>query len=104
MDFSSSYIVGKLSMSQSSVIQIAGQAIYLAFELAGPVLGAALAVGLLVSLFQTLTQIQEATLSFLPKLAAIALVLFVTGHWMIGQLITFTTTLYGEIPKLLGGG
>lgn len=91
-------------MNQTSIIQIAGQAIYLAFEIAGPVLGAALIVGLLVSLFQTLTQIQEATLSFLPKLAAIAAVLFLTGHWMMGQLVTFTTTLYGEIPKLLGGG
>ena len=90
-------------MSESQVIQIASQAIFFALKLAGPILLTALVVGLVVSVFQTLTQVQEATLSFLPKIAAIVAVLFVSGHWMITQLMTFTTQLYAEIPKLLGG-
>jgi len=73
-------------------------------KLAGPALAASLIIGLLVSLFQTLTQLQEATLTFLPKLLAIAGVIYLTAHWMITQLTTFTVSLYGEIPKLLGGG
>jgi flagellar biosynthetic protein FliQ len=90
-------------MNESSLIQIASQALYVGVKLAGPALAVSLAVGLLISLFQTLTQIQEATLTFLPKLAAIGAVLFLTGHWMISQVTTFTIALYGQIPKLLGG-
>jgi flagellar biosynthetic protein FliQ len=62
-------------MNDGPILQIAGQTLYLATKLAGPVLAGALAIGLLVALLQTLTQIQEATLSFLPKLAVIALIL-----------------------------
>ena len=90
-------------MNESSLIQIASQALFVGVKLAGPVLAVSLAVGLVVSLFQTLTQIQEATLTFLPKLIAIGAVLFVTGHWMISQMVSFTLQLYGQIPKLLGG-
>lgn len=90
-------------MNESSLIQIGSQALYIVLKIAGPILVVSLAVGLLVSLFQTLTQIQEATLSFLPKVAAIAIVLLVSGHWMISEIVTFTTTLYGQIPSLLGG-
>ena len=88
-------------MNDGPILQIAGQTLYLATKLAGPVLAGALAIGLVVALLQTLTQIQEATLSFLPKLAIIALILLVTGHWMLGQLTGFTIELYRELPTLV---
>jgi flagellar biosynthetic protein FliQ len=62
-----------------------------------------LIVGLLVSIFQAVTQIQEQTLSFIPKIAGLAVVLVVGGPWMLGQLLTWTEELYGQIPKLVGG-
>jgi flagellar biosynthetic protein FliQ len=91
-------------MNESSLISIASSALFVGMQLAGPALAVSLIVGLLVSLFQTLTQLQESTLTFLPKLLAIAGVIYFTAHWMISQLTTFTISLFGEIPKLLGGG
>ncbi|MHB8189198.1 MAG: flagellar biosynthetic protein FliQ [Ferrimicrobium sp.] len=88
-------------MNDGPVLQLAGQTLYLAGQLAGPILASALIIGLIVALFQTLTQLQEPTLSFLPKLVVIAFVLFVAGHWMLAELVTFTTTVYGEIPHLV---
>jgi flagellar biosynthetic protein FliQ len=88
-------------MNDAAVMQIFGQALTVATALAGPTLAAALGIGLLIALVQTLTQIQEATLSFLPKLAVIALVLFVSGHWMLSELVGFTDQLYREIPNLV---
>jgi len=88
-------------MNDGPILQIAGETLYVAAKLAGPVLAGALAIGLVVALVQTLTQIQEATLSFLPKLAIIALILFVSGHWMLSQLTGFTVELYRELPTLV---
>jgi flagellar biosynthetic protein FliQ len=65
--------------------------------IAGPILGAGLLVGLVVSVFQAVTQIQETTLSFIPKLAAILLVLALLGHFMLNRLIGFTTTLLANL-------
>jgi flagellar biosynthetic protein FliQ len=89
-------------MTDSNVIQIATQALWLAAKLAGPILAVSLAVGLAVALFQALTQIQEASLSFVPKLLAIALVIALSGHWMIAQIEYFVATLFQQIPQLLG--
>lgn len=88
-------------MHDSTVVHIAGQALALVAELAGPVLVATLAIGLVVALFQAVTSVQESTLSFLPKLVAVAVVLLFAGHWMIGQLTSFTEALYAEIPRLV---
>ncbi|ACU53125.1 flagellar biosynthetic protein FliQ [Acidimicrobium ferrooxidans DSM 10331] len=88
-------------MNDAAVLQIARTALEVATLVAGPVLAVALLVGLVVALAQTLTQIQEATLSFVPKLAAIALVLLFTGHWMLQELTTMTTQLYSQIPHLV---
>ncbi|KJE76599.1 flagellar biosynthetic protein FliQ [Ferrimicrobium acidiphilum] len=88
-------------MNDGPVLQIAGQTLYLAAKLAGPVLAGALAIGLVVAFIQTLTQIQEATLSFLPKLVVIALIIFLAGHWMLSELDGFTIQLYREIPSLV---
>ena len=61
-----------------------------------------LIVGLVVSVFQAVTQIQEQTLSFIPKIIALAVVLVVGGPWMLGQLISWTQELYGQIPNMVG--
>jgi flagellar biosynthesis protein FliQ len=90
-------------MSQDQVISICVSAMEVAMKVAMPLLLVGLVVGLLVSIFQAATQIQEQTLSFIPKIAGLAVVLVVGGPWMLGQLITWTEGLYAEIPKLVGG-
>ena len=88
-------------MTDSAVVSIAIQAIMVTAKLAGPILIVSLAIGLGVSLIQSVTQIQEVTLSFVPKLAGVALVIVVSGHWMLSQLITFTQQLFELLPHLL---
>ncbi len=91
-------------MRDSTVIEIALQSIMLAAKLAAPILLTALAVGFGISLFQSVTQIQEATLSFVPKAIAIAVVIVVSGNWMLHELVSFTTQLYEQIPTILQNG
>ena len=88
-------------MTDHEVINIAVQSILLATKLAGPILGVSLAIGLFVGLIQSATQIQEQTLTFVPKLAGVALVIVITGHWMLAQIIGFTQNLFGMIPHLI---
>ncbi|MDA8061865.1 MAG: flagellar biosynthesis protein FliQ [Actinomycetota bacterium] len=88
-------------MTDTTVVHLAGQAMLIIAELAGPALAVTLVVGLVVSLFQAVTSIQESTLSFLPKLVAVALVLLLTGQWMVGQLVGFVEQLYASIPGLV---
>jgi flagellar biosynthetic protein FliQ len=76
-------------------------ALWLAVLLAGPLLLSALAVGLLIGVFQAATQIQEMTLSFIPKLLALVIALFVAGPWMMQVVVNFAA-LFLEIPGLLG--
>ncbi len=90
-------------MSQDQVISICVSAMELALKIGMPILLVGLVVGLLVSIFQAATQIQEQTLSFIPKVAGLAVVLVVAGPWMLGQLLTWTEGLYLSIPKLVGG-
>jgi flagellar biosynthesis protein FliQ len=88
-------------VTDGSVIDIAVQSILLATKLAAPILGVALAIGLLIGLLQSATQLQEQTLTFVPKLAGVALVLIIAGHWMLAQWIGFTHNLFAMIPHLL---
>jgi flagellar biosynthetic protein FliQ len=90
-------------MSEDQVVSICVSTMELALKIAMPILLVGLVVGLLVSIFQVVTQIQEQTLSFIPKIAGLAVVLVVAGPWMLGQLLTWTEELYGQIPKLVGG-
>lgn len=90
-------------MDTNAVLDVAVKALILAAKLAAPVLVTALVIGFIVSLIQSVTQIQEVTLSFVPKAIGAAVALIVCGHWMIGQLVTFTTDLYAQIPALVGG-
>ena len=89
-------------MSDADVLHIAAQALWTATKLAAPMLIVSLAIGTLVSLFQAVTQVQEMTLTFVPKLAGIALVLVLGGSWMLGTMSDFTRQLFEAIPGLLG--
>jgi flagellar biosynthetic protein FliQ len=89
-------------MDQDTVINLASQAMSLAFKVAGPLLLGAMAVGLLVSIFQAVTQIQEQSLTLIPKIAIIAVIAVVLGPWMLDQLVVYTTNLYSAIPSLVG--
>ncbi|MGH9068808.1 MAG: flagellar biosynthetic protein FliQ [Acidimicrobiales bacterium] len=91
-------------MTESQAITLLTQAMVLTAKTVGPILLASLVVGLVVAIFQGLTQVNDYTLSFAPKLAAVALVIIVTGHWLLSQLTHYTTTLYTMIPKILAGG
>jgi flagellar biosynthetic protein FliQ len=88
-------------MNQDTVVNLAAQAMSLALKVAGPLLLAALVIGLLVSVFQAVTQIQEQSLSLIPKIAGVAVVIVVLGPWMLGELVTYTTALYTSIPSLV---
>jgi flagellar biosynthesis protein FliQ len=90
-------------VSDTTVLNLASQALILIAELAGPVLLVSLVVGLIVSLFQAVTSIQEFTLTFLPKVVAIGVVLLVTGHWMLANTVAYTEHLYNSIPQILAG-
>jgi flagellar biosynthesis protein FliQ len=90
-------------VDDNTVIHLASQALVLIAELAGPVLVVSLAVGLVVALFQAVTSIQEFTLTFLPKVVAIGIVLLVLGHWMLGSTVAYTEHLYNSIPHVLKG-
>ena len=89
-------------MNDSQVVHLGLQAMTMAAKLSAPVLLTALMVGFAISLFQSVTQIQEATLSFVPKAVGVGVALLASGNWMLHELITFTTGLYNQIPTLLG--
>jgi flagellar biosynthesis protein FliQ len=88
-------------MDQDTVVNLAAQAMTLSLKVAGPLLGVGLVIGLLVSIFQAVTQIQEQSLSLIPKIVGIALVIVVLGPWMLGQLVSYTTALYTAIPTMV---
>lgn len=90
-------------MDTNAVLDIGLQALLLAGKLCAPVLVTALVVGFAVSLLQSITQIQEVTLSFVPKAIAVAAALLIAGHWMIAEAVAFTHELFERIPSLLGG-
>lgn len=90
-------------MDTAAVLDIGAAALLLAAKLAAPVLVTSLVVGFVVSLVQSVTQIQEITLSFVPKAVAAALALLVTGHWMISEVVAFTHDLFDRVPALVGG-
>jgi flagellar biosynthetic protein FliQ len=89
-------------MDTSAVLDIGVQGLIVAAKLCAPILVTALVVGFAVSLLQSITQIQEVTLSFVPKAIAVALAILICGHWMIAEMVAFTNELFGRIPGLLG--
>ena len=91
-------------MNQDVVINVGMQAMQLAFKVAMPLLLVGLAIGLVVSVFQAVTQIQEQTLTFIPKIVAMGVVLVVAGPWMLSEVVTYTEQLYSSIPTMIDGG
>ncbi len=89
-------------MTEDMVLQIGEDALLLIVYLAAPLLLSALFVGLLVGVLQAVTQIQEQTLSFIPKLMALVVALVLMGPWLLQLWITFTQELYMQIPSLIG--
>ena len=89
-------------MSDSDVTDIAVQTMVLAAKVAAPILLTALIVGFAISLFQAATQIQEPTLSFVPKIIAVSIALLLTGNWTLSELVSFTHQLFAMLPHLLG--
>jgi flagellar biosynthetic protein FliQ len=89
-------------MSDTAIIDIALQTMLVALKLSAPILVTALVIGFAVSLFQSLTQIQEVTLAFVPKLVGVGIALLLCGNWMMHTLVTFTDNLFDSIPSLLG--
>jgi flagellar biosynthesis protein FliQ len=85
-------------MTPESVIEIGQHALYVAMLIAAPLLLTALAIGLLIGVIQAATQINEMTLSFIPKLIAMALVALITGPWMLRTLVQFTRQLIEGLP------
>jgi flagellar biosynthetic protein FliQ len=90
-------------MNTSALMDIGMLAMLTAAKLAAPVLITALVVGFGISLIQSITQIQEVTLSFVPKAVAVAIVLLISGHWMISEMVDFTHALFEKIPSLISG-
>src|SRR6185312_151394 len=86
------------SMTPESIMELGQHALYVAMLVAAPLLLTALAVGLLIGVIQAATQINEMTLSFIPKLIAMALVALVAGPWMLRLLVQFTTQLIESLP------
>lgn len=89
-------------MTPETVVTIGQGAIEVVLVIISILLLPALGVGLLVSMFQAATQINEQTLSFIPKLFIIFIVVLVAGNWMLSILINYTTTLFTSIPSLIG--
>ena len=87
-------------MSDSIVVDLARNALLLAASLAGPMLLVALIVGLIISILQAVTQLQEQTLAFVPKLAAVAMVFLIGLPWMIQTAVRYTAELLRSIPNL----
>ena len=89
-------------MSHQLIVDLARNAIMLALLLAGPMLIVALGVGLIISIIQAVTQIQEQTLSFVPKLIAVAGTFLLALPWSLQLLIKYTTELFRSLPSLVG--
>jgi flagellar biosynthetic protein FliQ len=87
-------------MTDAQVIEIVSGAFAIASKVAGPILMAALLVGVTVSLLQTITQIQEMTLTFVPKLVAAGLIVLFSGRWMIRTMVTWVEGLWSLIPTI----
>lgn len=86
-------------MTEGMVIDVGGRAALLALYLAGPLLGFGLAAGLMISIFQAVTSIQEMTLTFIPKILAVVLALILFGNWMLQMAVTFAADLLLNLPN-----
>lgn len=89
-------------MSTEFIIKLAGEAVYAVLKASAPMMVIALVVGLLISVFQATTQIQEQTLAFVPKILAVLLSILVFGPWILTTLVDFTYNLLDNLYKFIG--
>ena len=89
-------------MTDTDILDIAIDTMFVALKLSAPILLTALVLGFAISLFQAMTQIQEFTLSFVPKVVGVGVALIVSGNWMLHTLIDYTHDLFARLPGLLG--
>ena len=89
-------------MSVGDVIDITSQAIWLIIKCSAPMLLSSLIVGLIVSIFQTVTSIQEQTLTFVPKILTVFLVLILTGNWILNNIVAFIQDIYSRFGDFVG--
>ena len=89
-------------ITDTAIMHLALQTMLVALKLSAPILVTALVIGFAVSLFQSMTQIQEFTLSFVPKVLGIGIALLISGNWMLHTMVSFTTDLFERIPTFLG--
>ena len=87
-------------MTEAYILSFAQDVLRITLILAAPVMGVSLVIGVLVSLFQAATQINEVTISFIPKIIGVALVLLFVGSWMAQQMLSFTANLFMNLPNL----
>jgi flagellar biosynthesis protein FliQ len=88
-------------MTDTTIIEIGTQAMLVALKLSAPILLTSLLIGFVISLFQSMTQIQEFTLAFVPKLVGVGVALLISGHWMLHTIVSYTEMLWSSIPELL---
>jgi flagellar biosynthetic protein FliQ len=88
-------------ITDTDILQIATMTVEVALKLSAPILVTALVVGFAISLFQSMTQIQEFTLAFVPKVVAVGIALLLSGNWMLHTMVSFTQQLWGSIPGFL---
>jgi flagellar biosynthesis protein FliQ len=89
-------------MTQELLMQIAQSSVYTILIVSAPALGIALLIGLMVSIFQATTQIQEQTLAFVPKIVGVFLVILVVGPWMLQTMLDFTMGILGNLHRFVG--
>ena len=89
-------------MTDADILDIAIDTMFVALKLSAPILLTALVLGFAISLFQAMTQIQEFTLSFVPKVVGVGVALIISGNWMLHTLVDFTQDLFDRLPGLLG--
>jgi flagellar biosynthetic protein FliQ len=88
-------------ITDTDVVQIAMQTMLVALKLSAPILATSLVIGFAISLFQSMTQIQEFTLAFVPKVIGVGVALLVCGNWMLHTMVEFTDQLFAQLPHLL---
>lgn len=88
-------------MSINDVVEIANQALWIIIKVSAPVLLVSLVVGLIISIFQTATSIQEQTLTFVPKILAVFLALMLLGHWMLNEMSGFMADLWSDFSRYI---
>jgi flagellar biosynthesis protein FliQ len=89
-------------MTQETVIAIAEEGIWTVLLICGPLLLLALVVGLIVSIFQATTQIQEQTLAFVPKIVAVLLGIVFFGPWMLSRMLSYTSNIFSNLTRFIG--